>query len=196
MEQYLRCYINYLQDDWAEWLPCAEFAANNQASETTGISPFFANYNYAPRWTEEIEASPAVASPAAASAAGARPMITREANDHATAFKEITEHLHTEIARAQQRQQEAANGRRTPEPVLKVGDKVWLKGKNIITCRPSYKLENRRHGPFEITEFFAPNSYRLKPPDTMKNHPLFYISQLDPAANDPLPVQVVPPPPL
>ena len=48
MEQYLRFYINYLQDDWAERMPLAEFAANNQASETTGISPFFANYGFNP----------------------------------------------------------------------------------------------------------------------------------------------------
>ena len=43
MEQYLRAYVNYQQDDWSLWLPMAEFAANNHASETTGVSPFFAN---------------------------------------------------------------------------------------------------------------------------------------------------------
>lgn len=37
LEQYLRAYINYLQDDWENWLHFAQFAANNQASETTGI---------------------------------------------------------------------------------------------------------------------------------------------------------------
>ena len=41
LEQYLRAYINYLQDDWEAWLHMAEFAANNQASETTGMSLFF-----------------------------------------------------------------------------------------------------------------------------------------------------------
>src|SRR3978361_4553 len=46
MEQYLRAHVNYLQDDWAEWLPFAEFAVNNQASETTAVSPFFANHGY------------------------------------------------------------------------------------------------------------------------------------------------------
>ena len=53
MEQYLRSYINYLQHDWAEHMPLAKFAANNQASETTGVSPFFANYGYDPRWTDD-----------------------------------------------------------------------------------------------------------------------------------------------
>ena len=43
MEQYLRSYVNYLQDHWAERMPLIEFAANNQVSETMGISSFFAN---------------------------------------------------------------------------------------------------------------------------------------------------------
>jgi hypothetical protein len=48
MEQYLRAYVNYLQDDWADWLLLAKFAANNQASKTTGISPFFTNKGFDP----------------------------------------------------------------------------------------------------------------------------------------------------
>ena len=41
--------MNYHQDDWVDWLPLAEFAANNAVSETTGVSPFFANYGFNPR---------------------------------------------------------------------------------------------------------------------------------------------------
>ena len=40
LEQYLRAYINYFQNDWAFWLPSAEFAINNHASETTQCTPF------------------------------------------------------------------------------------------------------------------------------------------------------------
>jgi hypothetical protein len=49
MEQYLRAYVNYQQDDWVRFLPMAEFAANNHISETTGMSPFFANYALNPK---------------------------------------------------------------------------------------------------------------------------------------------------
>ena len=49
MEQYLRVYTNYLQDDWEQWLPLAEFATNNQASKITDTFPFFANYDLDPR---------------------------------------------------------------------------------------------------------------------------------------------------
>jgi hypothetical protein len=35
-------------DDWAELLPLAEHAYNTAVSETTKMSPFFANYGYQP----------------------------------------------------------------------------------------------------------------------------------------------------
>src|SRR5882724_1682485 len=46
LEQYLRVYCNYQQDNWSELLPLAEFAYNNTLSATTGITPFFANKGY------------------------------------------------------------------------------------------------------------------------------------------------------
>jgi len=46
MEQYLRSYVNYLQDDWADWLPIIEFTSNNRTSETMAVSLFFANLGY------------------------------------------------------------------------------------------------------------------------------------------------------
>src|SRR6266436_3563389 len=49
LEQYLRAYTNYQQDNWAPLLPLAEFAYNNTMSTTTGISPFFVNKGYHPR---------------------------------------------------------------------------------------------------------------------------------------------------
>jgi len=48
LEQYLRVYCNYQQDNWSELLPLAEFAYNNAPSATTGVSPFFANKRYHP----------------------------------------------------------------------------------------------------------------------------------------------------
>jgi len=48
MEQYLRVYLNYLQDEWADWLPMAEFTSNNHTLEMTAASPFFPNLGYEP----------------------------------------------------------------------------------------------------------------------------------------------------
>ena len=46
LEQYIRVYCNYQQDNWDSLLPLAEFAYNNALSATTGISLFFANKGY------------------------------------------------------------------------------------------------------------------------------------------------------
>jgi len=54
MEQDLRIYCNYHQDDWSQLLPLAEFVYNNAKSSSTGMSPFYANYGYHPRATLRI----------------------------------------------------------------------------------------------------------------------------------------------
>ena len=51
METYLRQYINFAQTDIFEWLPMAEFAANNAVSSSTQVSPFFATRGFPPRMT-------------------------------------------------------------------------------------------------------------------------------------------------
>ena len=48
MEQYIRIYTLYLQDDWIDWLAFAKFTANNSVLETTKVSPFLANYGQHP----------------------------------------------------------------------------------------------------------------------------------------------------
>ncbi len=48
MEQYLQAYVNFYQDNWIDWLPLAESVTNHQVSETTELSPFFANYSFHP----------------------------------------------------------------------------------------------------------------------------------------------------
>jgi hypothetical protein len=43
LEQYLRNYISYNQDNWVELLPLAQFAYNSLKNATMGVTPFFAN---------------------------------------------------------------------------------------------------------------------------------------------------------
>ena len=43
IEQYLRIFINYHQNDWADWLALAEFSYNNREQSSTGYSPFYIN---------------------------------------------------------------------------------------------------------------------------------------------------------
>ena len=54
MNQYLRCHVNHRQVDWTQWLPLAEFAANNQESASTTLTSFFANTGMDPRITTDL----------------------------------------------------------------------------------------------------------------------------------------------
>ncbi|KAL5590152.1 uncharacterized protein BROUX77_007040 [Berkeleyomyces rouxiae] len=49
LEQYLRGYTNYRQDNWADLLPLAEFSYNDSESSSTMLTPFFANHGFHPR---------------------------------------------------------------------------------------------------------------------------------------------------
>ena len=49
LKQYLRCNINYQQDNWTEYLPLAEFAYNNTLHASTQKTSFFSNYGYHPK---------------------------------------------------------------------------------------------------------------------------------------------------
>ena len=45
MKQYLKCYINYQQNNWIELLFTAQFAYNNSTQTFTEISSFQAEYD-------------------------------------------------------------------------------------------------------------------------------------------------------
>jgi hypothetical protein len=49
MKVYLQQVVAYSQDDWVDYLPLGEFAANNYVLTTTGLTPFFTNKGYYPQ---------------------------------------------------------------------------------------------------------------------------------------------------
>ena len=71
------------------------------------------------------------------------------------------------------------------EPVIyKVGNKVWLEGKDIKTDRPCKKLEDKRYGPYRITKVVDLNAYQLHLPPSMKVYSVFNTVKLRPALED------------
>jgi len=54
LEQYLRMYVNYRQNNWSEWLAMAEFAFNNKVHTATKMLLFKVNYRREPRMGFDI----------------------------------------------------------------------------------------------------------------------------------------------
>jgi hypothetical protein len=166
METYLRCYVNYQQNNWVELLPLAQFAYNSADTETTKVSPFYANYGYNPEaYKTPLEQS--------ANAHTAKVKVDR--------LKSLHQELAEDIRFFAQRSASYYNAKRSMEPTLKKGGKVYLLRKNIKTKRPSDKLDHKKLGPFEIAEVKGPVNYRLKLPKNMRIPDVFHISLLEPA---------------
>jgi hypothetical protein len=136
MEQYLRNFVNNQQNDCAQWLPMAEFAANNHTSETTGHSTFYGNYGVHPRMT--FGQHPLQ-----------NPKDIREVNAQQTAqqMDRIFGELNGEMNRSQAVHSEQANKLRPTGAEFSIGDTVWLDAMNISTTRPSKKLDWKHIGP-------------------------------------------------
>lgn len=55
LDVYLHTYSNYTQGDWDLHCPVAELCYNNSKHEVTGITPFFATYEYHPSFNFAAE---------------------------------------------------------------------------------------------------------------------------------------------
>jgi len=161
-------------------LPLAEFAYNNTPSATTGVSPFFANKGYHPNISVYPE----------------RDMTSARARDYAVDLESLHQYLREEMANAQLRYQGPADAKRTPAPDFKVGDQVYVKAKYFRSTRPSKKLSEKNLGPYAIIAQVGSLSFTLCLPDSMcAVHPVFHVSQLEPAIPNTIPDQIQPPPP-
>ena len=180
LEQYIRIYCNYQQDNWSELLPLAEFAYNNAPHATTGVSPFFANKGYHLNISVHPE----------------RDLASTRAKNFVTDLDELHQELRTRIAEAQQRYQGPADKRRSPAPEFKVGQQAFVEAQYFRSTRPTKKFSEKYLGPFEIIAQAGSHSFTLRLPETLRSvHPVFHVSMLEPAIPNVIPNQIQPPPP-
>jgi len=181
LEQYLRVYCNYQQDNWSELLPLAEFAYNNAPSTTTGVSPFFANKGYHPNLLVYPE----------------RDIASSRAHDFVVDLDELQSTLKEEIAKAQRQYQPSADSRRQQPPDFQVEQSVFVRSQYFQTTRPSKKLSKKYLGPYEIIAQPSLQSFTLCLPNTMRAaHPVFHVSMFELATPNTFQQRSEPPPAL
>jgi hypothetical protein len=168
LEVYLRHYVNHAQDNWVSLLPMAQVALNNAYTESTGTSPFFANFGKDPNLFMKPYDSPELDAA----------MIA------ANQLKDIHNACGDQIKNTQKKTAAYLQDKRKTAPQLKKGDKVYLLTKNLKTRRPTKKLDQVKVGPFLIEEQRGPQNYRLQLPKDAKIHPVFHVSLLEPADKD------------
>ena len=111
LEQYLRVYCNYQQDNWSELLPLAEFAYNNAPSATTGVSPFFTNKGYHPNLSIYPE----------------RDIVSSHACDFVLNLDELQDTLKEEITKAQRQYQPSTDSHQQQPPDFQVRQSVFVR---------------------------------------------------------------------
>ena len=120
LKQYLRCSLNYRQDDWIDLLPLAEFTYNNTLHGSTRVTPFFANYGFHPRFSISIPGNSVNPSTEA---------CTRILVD-------IHQVLSLELILARDLYKSQVDCHRAATPAFAVGDQVWLLRRHVDTTRP------------------------------------------------------------
>ena len=168
IEQYLRCYVNYQQTNWVELLSVTQLAYNSAATETTEVSPFYANYGFNPA-TNKVRGLV---------------MIAQWARVQVNHLKDLHEMLQRDIKFTSERSAVYHNKKRDRGLTLKEGDKVYLLHHNIKTKWPSNKLNHMKLRPFWIAKTKRSVNYKLELSLTMWIHSVFHISLLESADSE------------
>ncbi|UTT90028.1 hypothetical protein NDA17_007784 [Ustilago hordei] len=137
IEQYLRMYCNYEQNDWANLLDTAAFVYNNTVHNSIGVSPFFACYGWNPKAHPDIPQRLEVNDPGRF--------------EYLMDGKECCKYLQEQIREAQRRSVDQYN-RKHKDIEFKVGDMVYINRRNWKTRRPTPKLDTRFAGPYPVQE--------------------------------------------
>ena len=152
---FLRHLMSAQQDDWADWLPIATAVHNHFMNATTKVAPSKPLLGYLPRM--DYLTSP--------------PTLNKQVEQRTKMAKERREQAKTALNKL-------AN--MTPPDQFTVGDRVWLKAKNLKLPYQTPKLAPKRHGPFTITKCISPVAYQLQLPLTWTVHNVFHAGLLTP----------------
>jgi len=151
LEQYLRMFIDYCQEQWPDWLVIAEFVYNNKVQTSMRVLSFKAN-------------------------SGQDPYIGFEIRK-----KGKFEKAKAVLRKSQEEMRKYTDRKRSKPEEYRVGDWVFLSTKDLkfqMQGRHSEKLTEQFVGPYKVKRIISTNMIKLELPSTMKMHPVINISRV------------------
>ena len=166
LEQYLRQFCNYEQDNRNNLLKLAEYAYNNLATTATQMSPFFANYGFHPRtnWPVEKESQNPSSRNYAHWMESVHELCVKHLEETRECMRKYYDHSQKEA------------------PSYSVGDLVMLNGENIRMRRAVKKLDAKLSGPFKVVWLVGQGGQlvELELPQRWRVHNVFHKSLIEP----------------
>jgi len=165
LEQYLRMFIDYRQEQWSEWLGTVEFTYNNKVHSSTQMSPFKANYRQDPRIGFKGRKK--------GKYVGVEKFVKK--------IKEIQKEAKAALKKVQEDMRKYADKKRSDVDKYKVGDLIMLSTKDLkyqMVRRRTEKLTEKFVGPYKIKEIISSNAVKLELPSTVRIHPVINISRI------------------
>ncbi len=146
IEAYLQVFIGHCQDDWADWLPLAEFSYNNCIHSSTCQTPFELNMGQHPQL-------------------GIEPICTSSveaADTFVSWMHQMQEEAKAALQHAADTMKLYYDQNHCAAPKYQLGDWVWLNMHNYTTDHPTKKLDHKWAGPYQIEKIVSPAAIKLK----------------------------------
>lgn len=175
VEEYLRLYCNFRQDDWDDHLDTAEFAYSSSIFQATGLTPFHMDLGWTPKTPMDLLDS-------------TQSVNVQSVEDLQLTLREIFKDVTASYASVREQQRSRIQSKFT-EPNYKEGDLVMIRTSSFrdhfSRARPSEKLRSKWIGPFKIIKLVGKNAVRLELPTTMRIHPVVNVSHTKPYFDQP-----------
>jgi len=165
LEQYLRIFIDYRQEQWPEWLGMVEFIYNNKTHSSIQTLPFKANYGQDLRMGFE----------------GRKKEKYQGTEKFIKKMKKIQEEAKVALKKAQKEMKKYTDRKKREVDNYKAEDLVMLSTKDLkyqIVGRRTEKLIKRFIGPYKIKKIVLSNAVELELPSTVKIHPVVNVSRI------------------
>lgn len=181
LEETLRMYSNYKQDNWLEHLPVILYALNDTPiPKLLDRSPIFYETGVQPIVPMDLAKS--LPSPGKRYHDGA----PKEVNARLQYLEDMRLLAYDRLHNSIQQMVTHADERHRIAKDIQIGSLVRLRLEGINLNKFKHrrsKLNPLWYGPFEVTDRPSPNSYTLKLPTDCKIHPTFHVSNVKPATD-------------